>query len=267
MSKSAPKHFFSQNPSVNQQRTMFDMSKTDTVTINPDYYYPNYKLLVIPGDTVVLDYSNMMRLLDPLQVPMMDNLYCDTHFWFVTFDNVWDYTNNFFGEKKRPSDPDINTLPLINFTSSNLPQQGSVYDYFGIPIVGNDYSSSGSSGSSPDSPLLTGSFSINALPLMSYYLIHDDWIRDEQRVDYLLDTPDFTATTFSPDKFTLYKRGKRFDYFTSTLLEPQVGEPVSINLGQVPVVGNGSGLGLTSDGSNDFTLGWSSSSPTHLKQK
>lgn len=244
MAKTAPKHFFSQNPSVNQHRTLFDMSKTDTVTINPDIYYPNYKLLVIPGDTVVLDYSNMMRLLDPLQVPMMDNLYCDNHFWFVAFDNVWDYTNNFFGEKKRPSDPDINTLPLINFTSSDLPQVGSVYDYFSVPIVGNDYASSGTT---PNAPLLTGSFSINALPLMSYYLIHDDWIRDEQRVDYLLDTPDFTATSFSPSKFDLYKRGKRFDYFTSTLLEPQVGDSVTLSLGdKATVYGEGHSPILTS---------------------
>lgn len=223
MAKSAPKHFFSQNPSVNQQRSLFDMSKTDTVTLNPDYYYPNYCQLICPGDTVVLEYSNMIRLIDSLQVPMMDNLYCDTHFWFVAFDNVWDYTKNFFGEKKRPSDPDISTLPLIEFDSSDvtkpLPTCGDVYDYFGVPVVGTDN-------------LLSGSFDINALPLMSYYLIHDDWIRDEQRCSYLLDTPDFKATTFKSSDFALYKRNKRFDYFTSTLLNPTGNAtPTVLNLG------------------------------------
>lgn len=241
MSKSAPKHFFSQNPSVNSQRTLFDMSKTDTVTLNPDIYYPNFSMLVCPGDTVVLGYSNMIRLLDSLQVPMMDNLYCDTHWWFVAFDNVWDYTKNFFGEKKRPSDPDINSLPIIQFTSNNLPQVGSVYDYFGIPIVGNDYKD----GSNNDQPLLTGSFDIQAMPLLSYYLIHDDWIRDEQRQDYLLDTPDFKKLTFAPTDFDLYKRGKRFDYFTSTLLNPTGNaNMVNVNLtttngdGFIPVIAN-----------------------------
>lgn len=225
MAKSAPKFFTSHLPSVNQQRTLFDMSKTDTVTINPDYYYPNYNLLVIPGDTIVLEYSNVIRLLDALQVPMMDNLYCDTHWWYVPFDIVWDYTKNFFGEKKRPSDPDITTLPTVEFTGSNdLPQVGSVYDYFGIPIEGYDTAS--------NQPLLTGAFSINALPLMSYYLIHDDWVRDEQRQNYLLDTPDFTKQTFSPSDFTLYKRGKRFDYFTSTLLNPTGNStPTVLNIG------------------------------------
>lgn len=243
MAKSAPKFFTSHLPSVNQQRTLFDMSKTDTVTINPDYYYPNYQLLVIPGDTVVLDYSNVIRLLDALQVPMMDNLYCDTHWWYVPFDIVWDYTKNFFGEKKRPSDPDITTLPIIQFTGNNdLPQVGSVYDYFGIPIEGYDTAS--------NQPLLTGGFDIQALPLMSYYLIHDDWIRDEQRQNYLLDTPDFTATTFSPSDFTLYKRGKRFDYFTSTLLNPTGNAvPTTVDIGGLaPVYAVGEVKGSNSYG-------------------
>ena len=151
MAKRSWKHFFSHNPTVNTQRTMFDMGYTDTVTLNPDYYYPNFKQLILPGDTIVIDYSNMIRMLDPLQVPMMDNLYCDTHFWYVPFDNVWDYTEQFFGEPRRPSDPVISSLPKINFTSSTLPQVNSVYDYFGIPIQGTD-------------SLLSGGFSIQALP-------------------------------------------------------------------------------------------------------
>lgn len=241
MSKSAPKHFFSKNPSVNTSRTLFNMDKTDTVTINPDYYYPNYKLLIIPGDTVSLDYSNFVRLLDPLTVPMMDNLYLDTHWWFVPFDICWDYTKQLFGEKRRPSEPAVNTLPQIEFTSSKLPQLGSVYDYFGIPIVGDDN-------------LLSGAFNVQAMPLLAYYLIHDEWIRDEQRVDYLLDTPDFTKTVFSPDDFQLYKRGKRFDYFTSTLLEPQIGNPVSLSLANTaPVYGSGRAIAFTESDTSNIT--------------
>ena len=237
MAKRSIKHFFSHNPTVNSQRTLFDMSYTNTTTINPDYMYPVFKQLILPGDTVVFNYSNFIRMLDPLQVPMMDNLYADFQLYFVPFDNVWDYTDNFFGEPKRPSDPVISSLPTITFTSSTLPQVGSVYDYFGIPIVGNDYASSGST---PNTPLLTGGFTIQAMPLLAYYAIHDDWIMDEQRGTYLLDTPDFTAQTFAPSKFQLYKRGKRFDYLTSTLLSPQIGTPTSFSLANsAPVYGDG----------------------------
>lgn len=240
MAKRDIKHYFSHNPTVNTNRTMFDMSYVNTTTINPDYMYPVYHQLILPGDSVVFSYSNFIRMLDPLQVPMMDNLYADLLLFFVPFDNVWDYTEEFFGQPRRPSDPVISTLPTIDFTSSTLPQSGSVYDYFDIPIVGNDYASSGTT---PNSPLLTGGFSIQAMPLLAYYAIHDDWIMDEQRGSYLLDTPDFTAQTFSPDKFQLYKRGKRFDYLTSTLLNPQVATPTSLSIGtSAPVYGDGTTL-------------------------
>lgn len=234
MAKRSIKRYFSQNPTVHTNRTMFDMGNTDTVTINPDFCYPNYRLLILPGDTVSFGYSNYIRMLDPLQVPMMDNLYCDTLYFFVPFDNVWDYTYQFFGEQRRPSEPVISSLPVINFTAQTLPQVNSVYDYFDIPIAGTDN-------------MLKGSFSIQALPLLSYYAIHDDWIRDEQRVDYLLDTPDFTAQTFTPDRFQLYKRGKRFDYFTSTILEPNMPSTSISLLGASPVYGNGYGMLFTSD--------------------
>lgn len=240
MAKRDIKHYFSHNPTVNTNRTMFDMSYVNTTTINPDYMYPVYHQLILPGDSVVFSYSNFIRMLDPLQVPMMDNLYADLLLFFVPFDNIWDYTEEFFGQPRRPSDPVISTLPTIDFTSSTLPQSGSVYDYFDIPIVGNDYASSGTT---PNRPLLTGGFSIQAMPLLAYYAIHDDWIMDEQRGSYLLDTPDFTAQTFSPSKFQLYKRGKRFDYLTSTLLNPQISTPTSLSIGtSAPVYGDGNAL-------------------------
>lgn len=258
MAKQSFKHYFSKNPTVNSQRTLFDMSYTNTTTINPDYCYPVYHQLILPGDTIVLNYSNMIRMLDPLQVPMMDNLYADMLFFFVPFDQVWDYVPQFFGEKKRPSDPEISTLPQIQFTSSTLPTVGSVYDYFDIPIA--NLADSGN--------LLTNGFSIQALPLLSYYAIHDDWIRDEQRVDYLLDSPDFKAQTFSPNKFSLYKRGKRFDYFTSTILEPNM-PTTSLPLGtSANVYGDGTSLKIISNPNSTLpfqhSLVYDTSSPGHL---
>lgn len=254
MSKRAPKHFFSKNASVNMPRTRFDMSCTNTTTITSDYLYPIYCNFVLPGDSWNLSVSNFIRMISPIDVPMMDNLYCDYHFFFVPMRLVWKHTKYFFGEKDRTPNSDIDyTIPQINFDGSvasvsnyngatphkGLPQCGSIYDYFNIPIQGTD-------------GLLNKSFSINALPLRSYNLIFDDWYRDEQRVSYSYYNDGDEATT--ADKYVLLKRGKRFDYFTSTLLEPQLGDPVDIPLGTsapVSVYGDGNCLGLymgTSDG-------------------
>lgn len=254
MSKRSPKHFFSKNASVNSPRTRFDMSCTNTTTLTSDYLYPVYCNFVLPGDSWNLSVSNFVRMISPIDVPMMDNLYMDYHFWFVPFRLVWKHAKYFFGEEDRTPESDIDyTIPQIKFDSSvnvpetyyggvgfaGLPQTGSIYDYFNIPIQGTD-------------GLLTGSFTINALPLRAYNLIYDEWYRDEQRCSYSYYNDGDVETT--ADKYYLLKRGKRFDYFTSTLLEPQLGDPVDIPLGTTaPVVGNGIALGLT-NGTTTFGI-------------
>lgn len=241
MAKSAPKHFFSKNASVSYPRTRFDMSCVNTTTLTTDYLYPVYCEFVMPGDSWNISVSNFIRMISPIDVPMMDNLYADYHFWFVPWRLVWEHTKYFFGEQDRTPEVDEDyTIPQITFDSTvnpsydastnpngfqngwtpyaGLPQTGSIYDYFGIPIQGTD-------------GLLTGDFSINALPLRSYNLIYDDWYRDEQRCDYSYYNVGDVADT--SDKYFLKKRGKRFDMFTSSLLEPNgVGnQPVSVPLG------------------------------------
>lgn len=246
MSKRAPKHFFSKNASVNLPRTRFDMSSVNTTTLTTDYLYPVFCQFVLPGDSWNMSVSNFIRMISPLDVPMMDNLYCDYHFFFVPFRLVWKNAKYFFGEQDRSPNSDVDyTIPQITFDSdvaavdnykgdtphAGLPQCGSIYDYLGIPIQGTD-------------KMLTKSFSINAIPLRSFNLIYDDWYRDEQRCDYSYYNDGDEATT--ADKYFLLKRGKRFDYFTSTLLEPQLGDPVDIPLGtSAPVIGNGMTIGLS----------------------
>lgn len=250
MAKRAPKHFFSKLASVSMPRTRFDMSCVNTTTVTTDYLYPVYCNFVMPGDSWNLSVSNFIRMIAPLDVPMMDNLYCDYHFWFVPWRLVWRNTKYFFGEQDRTPDSDVDyTIPQISFDSTveavdnykgdvphaGLPQCGSVYDYLNIPIQGTD-------------GLLTGSFTVNALPLRSYNLVCDDWYRDEQRVPYSYYNDGDTTDT--ADKYFLLKRGKRFDYATSSLLEPQIGQPVDIPLGtSAPVIGNGMALGFY-DGTN-----------------
>lgn len=264
MSKRAPKHFFSKNASVNLPRTRFDMSSVNTTTITTDYLYPVFCQFVLPGDSWNMSVSNFIRMISPLDVPMMDNLYCDYHFFFVPFRLVWKNAKYFFGEQDRTPNSDIDyTIPQITFDSSvpavenykgnvphkGLPQCGSIYDYLGLPIQGTD-------------KLLTKSFSVNALPLRAFNLIYDDWYRDEQRCDYSYYNDGDEATT--ADKYFLLKRGKRFDYFTSTLLEPQLGDPVDIPLGNTaPVIGNGITLGLT-DGTNNVAMLSANNSPARV---
>lgn len=240
MAKSSPKHFFNKFANIHAPRSRFDMSFVNTRTIQADYLYPVRAIPVIPGDTWSYEVDSFIRMLSPLDVPMMDNMYCTYHCWFVPWRLVWDYTKNFFGEQRRPDDPTDFTIPTILFDSTasdvtsgatynpattpdaGLPKVKSIYDYFDIPIVGTDGA-------------LTGSFTINALPLRSYNLIFDEWYRDEQRVSYSY--ANFGNSQTTADNYILLKRGKRFDYLTSSTLTPQLGDPVSIPLGvSAPII-------------------------------
>lgn len=221
MAKSAPKHFFSNLASIKFPRSKFPFDKVDTCTFKADYLYPNYSFLALPGDTVSLSYSNLTRFLPAIDVPMMDNVHCTVHFWAVPWRLVWKDTKYFFGEKQRGSTITDYTIPQIVFEEGTYPQSGSIYDYFEIPIQGTDNQ-------------YTKSPKFNALKYRAYNLIYDEWYMDEQRGTYSYYND--TSTNDSSTDFQLLKRNKRFDYFTTTTLEPQIGNPATLSVGNLSPV-------------------------------
>lgn len=114
----------------------------------------------------------------------------------------------------------------------------SIYDYFGIPV---------------GTGIRHTAATINALPFRAYNLIYNTWYRDQNLIDSAIvpkdDGPDLSTY------YTLLKRAKRHDYFTSCLPWPQKGDAVDMPIGtSAPVYGNGHSLGLTQDGTNQFGL-------------
>ena len=223
--KSASSHSFAMVPKADIPRSKFSMEKTLKTTFDSGYLVPIMCEEVLPGDTFNVNVTMFGRLATPI-FPVMDNLHLDSFFFFVPNRLVWNNWVKFMGEQDNPADS----------ISYSIPQQvspaggyavGSLQDYFGLPTAGQVGNSN--------------TVSHSALPIRAYNLIYNQWFRDENLQNSVTvdkgDGPDTSPST----NYTLLRRGKRHDYFTSALPWPQKGgNAVSLPLGtSAPIVSTG----------------------------
>nr|DAL63868.1 MAG TPA_asm: major capsid protein [Microviridae sp.] len=229
MNRFVSQHRFAEIPRAEIPRSVFDRSFTTKTAFNSGYLIPVFFDEVLPGDTFDVNASFFTRLATPV-VPIMDNLWLDSFFFFVPYRLVWDHWTNMHGERKNPQDSVDYICPTVTAPDSGF-GFGSIYDYLGIP---------------PDKKL-----TVNALPLRACNLIYNEWFRDENLQDSL--TVNTGDENDSPTTYSLFRRGKRHDYFTSCLPWPQKGDSVEVSLGSTAPI-SGSTFANVDFGSVDFTL-------------
>nr|WNN13267.1 MAG: major capsid protein [Microviridae sp.] len=207
MNRFVSQHRFAEIPKAQIPRSVFDRSFTTKTAFNSGYLIPVFFDEVLPGDTFDVNASFFTRLATPV-VPIMDNLWLDSFFFFVPYRLVWDHWTNMHGERKNPQDSVDYICPTVTAPDGGF-GFGSIYDYLGIP---------------PDKKL-----TVNALPLRACNLIYNEWFRDENLQSSL--TVNTGDENDSPSLYNLFRRGKRHDYFTSCLPWPQKGDSVEVSLG------------------------------------
>jgi len=221
--RSVSTHDFAMIPKAEIPRSAFRMQKSLKTAFNGGYLIPIFCEEVLPGDTFNLKMTAFCRMATPL-FPVMDNLHLETFFFFVPNRLTWSNWKKFMGEQDAPGDSISYSIPQV-VSAANGFTVGSVYDYFGLPTVGQ---------------VGTGNtVSVNTLPIRAYALIYNTWFRDEN-----LCSPLQQNTGNGPDAVgdvSLVQRGKRKDYFTGCLPWPQKGSTaISIPLaGTAPVTGLG----------------------------
>ena len=126
--------YFSTAPRADIQRSKFDRSFTYKTTVGVNKLYPIFIDEALPGDTLYLDFTVFGRLIDPLVVPVADELYLET-LWFKCPNRLlWSNWVKFCGEQDNPTDSTDYIVPVINSGVSGF-ASNSLADYFGIPTL------------------------------------------------------------------------------------------------------------------------------------
>ena len=216
MNRNISSHF-SQLPSANIRRSVFDRSSSHKTSFNVGELIPLYVDEILPADTVSITTSKVVRL-QTLLTPIFDNVYLDTYWFFVPNRLVWEHWEEFCGERKTSyyeNEPSYQ-IPHIALPEDGF-ESGTIADYMGIPVGLRDSE-------------VTGTSYPSALPFRGYALICDSFFRD-QNLTQPLNIPkgDANQQGSNGDDYIddvanggkPFKVAKFHDYFTSCLDTPQ----------------------------------------------
>lgn len=240
---------FAMIPQANIRRSVFDRSHVYKTTFNEGQLIPYFVDEVIPGDTFTLNPVEFCRLATPV-VPFMDNIYIESFFFFVPSRLVYDKWVNLCGEQENPEDSTDYLVPTVSLSGD---MTNKIPDYMGIACASGSFNN----------------ISVNCLPFRAYWLIWNEWFRDENLQKSVKVSKGETNTVLEPmgqstanpnyglpsgvsNWYDPAPRGKRYDYFCGALPWPQKGEAVDLPLGaSADVISNNvsiSGKGVLSVG-------------------
>ncbi len=235
---------FAQVPRAEIRRARFKRDFSNITTINEGDLVPLYVDEVLPGDTISCDMNGLIRMSTPLY-PVMDNCYLDTYAFFVPCRLLWEHWENLMGQNDSSywAEKTEYSVPQTTAPSGGW-NVGTIADYMGIPTG-------------------VANLSVNSMPFRAYARIWNEWFRDEnlqqpvvQDIDDANNTGSNTGTqlTDAQNGGLPLKVAKYHDYFTSCLPEPQKGEAAAIPVelgGYAPVYwGDQNGQPYESTGSN-----------------
>lgn len=213
-SNSQSQHDYALNPVQSIPRSSFNRSHGVKTAFDFGMCVPIGCWEVLPGDTINLKLHHVARLATPL-FPVMDNMFLDFHFWFVSYRILWENFVRMMGAQDNPGDSTSFVMPETTSPGPSGYGTGSLQDYMGLP------------------PRKAG-ITHQVLPLRAYNLIWNEWYRDQDLQDSVTVLKDDGPDAW--DEYLLLPRGKRHDYFTAARPFVQKGPSVQLPLGSTAPV-------------------------------
>ena len=197
-----------------EKRNKFNLSHDLKFSMQMGRMVPTLCQEVVAGDTFMMSNDSMFRMA-PMLAPIMHKIDITHDYFFVPNRIIWKDWEDFIFDND-------NTIaaPMLNWKSNNNPTKqlkyGSVADYCGLPL--------GAEGTD-----------ICALPFAAYGKIFNEYYRDQNLVDPVVDeyTKDNHDAILALALGDPLKAAWKHDYFTSCLPFAQATTQVAIPLGDV----------------------------------
>lgn len=212
----------------NIQRANFPIKTKRLFTGNAGDLIPFYWKAVVPGDTIKIDTSAVVRMQTPLY-PVFDDAVIDYYYFYVPERIIWDHFKEFIGEDLTSAweSPTEYVQPKTTAPEETGWDVGTIADYLGFRT---------------GTPGIWGQSTL----FRSYVKIWNDWFRDENLQDpAMLHTDDRTTAGSNGENYITdaEKGGKplkankiKNDPFVSALPSTQKGTARLIPSNPLPII-------------------------------